>query len=320
MKVLKFGGSSLARRRRSARSGAFCSRPAGASRSSASCRRFRASPISCSSARASPSAPTTSYETRSSESPAAIDPRFPAWSDAPTARRCARAGGRAARRTAQHAAGDPPAAPLSAARARHDRQLRRAAVGIHRRRLSRSHASGRVRRRARFAGHRRSVHARQRPVPATNRRTRAYFSRLFRRSRQRLPIVTGFIGATADGQTTTIGRNGSDYSAAIVGAAVGASVIEIWTDVDGVLSADPRDRAGGVRAAADDLRRGDGAVVLRRQGAALGDDRARGRQAHPDSDQEHVQPRCARHADLAQGGRRRQAGEGDHARSAISRC
>jgi bifunctional aspartokinase / homoserine dehydrogenase 1 len=76
--------------------------------------------------------------------------------------------------------------------------------------------------------------------PATNRRTRAYFSRLFRRSKQIVPIVTGFIGATIDGQTTTIGRNGSDYSAAIVGAAVGASVIEIWTDVDGVLSADPR--------------------------------------------------------------------------------
>jgi len=76
--------------------------------------------------------------------------------------------------------------------------------------------------------------------PATNRRTRAYFSRLFRGQKTVVPIVTGFIGATADGQTTTIGRNGSDYSAAIVGAALGASVIEIWTDVDGVLSADPR--------------------------------------------------------------------------------
>ena len=74
----------------------------------------------------------------------------------------------------------------------------------------------------------------------TNRRTRAYFGTLFKRARNVLPIVTGFIGATEDGQTTTIGRNGSDYSAAIVGAAVGASVIEIWTDVDGVLSADPR--------------------------------------------------------------------------------
>jgi len=74
----------------------------------------------------------------------------------------------------------------------------------------------------------------------TNRRTRAYFARLFRRASGIVPVVTGFIAATEDGQTTTIGRNGSDYSAAILGAAVGASVIEIWTDVDGVLSADPR--------------------------------------------------------------------------------
>src|SRR5712692_6152538 len=74
----------------------------------------------------------------------------------------------------------------------------------------------------------------------TKRRTRAYMTRLFRRARGVVPSVTGFIGATEDGQTTTIGRNGSDYSAAIIGAAVGASAIEIWTDVDGVLSADPR--------------------------------------------------------------------------------
>jgi aspartokinase/homoserine dehydrogenase 1 len=75
----------------------------------------------------------------------------------------------------------------------------------------------------------------------TNPRGRRLFSTLMKRHRNRvIPIVTGFIGATEDGQTTTIGRNGSDYSAAIVGAAVGASVIEIWTDVDGVLSADPR--------------------------------------------------------------------------------
>jgi aspartokinase/homoserine dehydrogenase 1 len=62
---------------------------------------------------------------------------------------------------------------------------------------------------------------------------------LRRGSRASIPVVTGFIGATADGRTTTIGRNGSDYSAAIVGAALGASIIEIWTDVDGILSADP---------------------------------------------------------------------------------
>jgi aspartokinase/homoserine dehydrogenase 1 len=75
----------------------------------------------------------------------------------------------------------------------------------------------------------------------TNLRARAVFKRLMRqRGGQVIPVVTGFIGATEAGHTTTIGRNGSDYSAAIVGAAVNASAIEIWTDVDGVLSADPR--------------------------------------------------------------------------------
>ena len=75
----------------------------------------------------------------------------------------------------------------------------------------------------------------------TNRATRAYFSRLFRRRDGRvIPVVTGFIGSTPEGETTTLGRNGSDYTAAIIGAAVGASIIEIWTDVDGVMSADPR--------------------------------------------------------------------------------
>lgn len=55
-----------------------------------------------------------------------------------------------------------------------------------------------------------------------------------------LPVVTGFIGATKSGETTTLGRGGSDYTAAIFGAALEAEAIEIWTDVDGVMSADPR--------------------------------------------------------------------------------
>jgi aspartokinase/homoserine dehydrogenase 1 len=75
----------------------------------------------------------------------------------------------------------------------------------------------------------------------TNAKIKAAIRTIVRRHRGRvIPVVTGFIGATEEGQTTTIGRNGSDYTAAIVGAAVNASVIEIWTDVDGVLSADPR--------------------------------------------------------------------------------
>lgn len=54
------------------------------------------------------------------------------------------------------------------------------------------------------------------------------------------PIVTGFIGATAAGVTTTLGRGGSDYSAALIGAALDSEEVWIWTDVDGVMTADPR--------------------------------------------------------------------------------
>ena len=55
-----------------------------------------------------------------------------------------------------------------------------------------------------------------------------------------VPVITGFIGSTADGLTTTLGRSGSDYTASIIGAATGSSEIWIWTDVDGVMTADPR--------------------------------------------------------------------------------
>jgi aspartate kinase len=56
----------------------------------------------------------------------------------------------------------------------------------------------------------------------------------------RVAVVGGFVGATTEGVTTTLGRGGSDYSAAIVGACLGAGEIQIWTDVDGMLTADPR--------------------------------------------------------------------------------
>jgi len=54
-----------------------------------------------------------------------------------------------------------------------------------------------------------------------------------------VPVVGGFIGATKDGVQTTIGRGGSDYSAALFGAALNAETIEIWTDVDGMMTTDP---------------------------------------------------------------------------------
>ena len=55
-----------------------------------------------------------------------------------------------------------------------------------------------------------------------------------------VPVLAGFIGATANGVTTTLGRGGSDYSAAIFGACLDVGEIQIWTDVDGMLTADPR--------------------------------------------------------------------------------
>jgi aspartate kinase len=56
----------------------------------------------------------------------------------------------------------------------------------------------------------------------------------------RVPVVTGFLASTPDGVTTTLGRGGSDYSAGILGAALPAEEVWIWTDVDGVMTADPR--------------------------------------------------------------------------------
>lgn len=61
-----------------------------------------------------------------------------------------------------------------------------------------------------------------------------------------IPVLGGYIGATVEGVTTTLGRGGSDYSASLLGAALDATEIQIWTDVDGMLTADPRVVSGAV--------------------------------------------------------------------------
>ncbi|MCL2197240.1 MAG: bifunctional aspartate kinase/homoserine dehydrogenase I [Treponema sp.] len=61
----------------------------------------------------------------------------------------------------------------------------------------------------------------------------------FKNVKKTLQVVTGFIGSTLEGHTTTLGRDGSDLTAAVFAAALGAKKLEIWTDVDGVLTADP---------------------------------------------------------------------------------
>ena len=83
------------------------------------------------------------------------------------------------------------------------------------------------------------THGRATPLlPDTEQRTRAELAPLL--DRRLVPVLGGYIGATLEGVTTTLGRGGSDYSAALVGAALAAREIQIWTDVSGVLSADPR--------------------------------------------------------------------------------
>ena len=74
-------------------------------------------------------------------------------------------------------------------------------------------------------------------MDATRARAAAVLAPLL--ARGEVPVVTGFIGATADGVLTTLGRGGSDYSASIVGAALDADEVWIWTDVDGVMTANP---------------------------------------------------------------------------------
>ena len=82
-------------------------------------------------------------------------------------------------------------------------------------------------------------HGRAEPLmPETRKRAEARLRPMLKNGI--VPVVTGFIGATADGTPTTLGRGGSDYSATILGAALGADETIIWTDVDGVKTADPR--------------------------------------------------------------------------------
>lgn len=69
----------------------------------------------------------------------------------------------------------------------------------------------------------------------TNKRIAAHFA-----NHNKFQIVTGFVATAASGETTTLGRSGSDYTAAIFAAALGATDLEIWTDVDGMMTADPR--------------------------------------------------------------------------------
>lgn len=82
-------------------------------------------------------------------------------------------------------------------------------------------------------------HGRAEPLPEEiQSRTRSELDPLI--GAGKIPVLGGFIGSTVSGSTTTLGRGGSDYTAALLGAALGAHEVQIWTDVTGVLTADPR--------------------------------------------------------------------------------
>ena len=109
-----------------------------------------------------------------------------------------------------------------------------------------------------------------------------------------MPVITGFNGATADGRPTTLGRGGSDFSASILAAALDAAELWIWTDVDGIMSADPRLVRGRAGAGGDHVRRGGRAGIYRRQGAASADAGAAGGEEDPGLEQEQLRARRSR--------------------------
>ena len=74
----------------------------------------------------------------------------------------------------------------------------------------------------------------------TNELVKAHFDNVAGQPGTPIQLITGFIGSTDKNETTTLGRGGSDYTASIIGAALEADMIDIWTDVDGMMTADPR--------------------------------------------------------------------------------
>ncbi len=110
------------------------------------------------------------------------------------------------------------------------------------------------------------------------------------------PVMGGFIGSNAEGITTTLGRGGSDYTAALVGGGLHAGAIEIWTDVNGIMTTDPRIVPEALRVKTISLRGGRRARLLRRQGPPPRHHPARRAEVHPRLRPQLPQPWQRRHA------------------------
>ena len=187
--------------------------------------------------------------TRAAPRPARLPSRAKArrWSPLTPPRRPRRASSTSlSRSSTELVKGRRRAGRADAALHRRHLQLRRAALQLHR------HA------RASALSGMPAAHVDSRDVIVTDKRhTQAapLFPQTYARLAATIPplaqdnvvVMGGFIGATEDGVTTTLGRGGSDFTAAIVGAGIGAEEIQIWTDVDGMLTADPTVMPGGHR-------------------------------------------------------------------------
>ena len=113
----------------------------------------------------------------------------------------------------------------------------------------------------------------------------------------KVPVMGGFIGSNRAGITTTIGRGGSDFSAAIFGAGLNAERIEIWTDVDGMMTTDPRLCSRSPPHQSHQLRRSRRTGLLRRQSSASGNRVARDPAEHSRLRSELAEPDLRRHED-----------------------
>ncbi len=109
------------------------------------------------------------------------------------------------------------------------------------------------------------------------------------------PVMGGFIGSNAQGITTTLGRGGSDYTAALVGGGLHAGAIEIWTDVNGIMTTDPRICPDALRVKTISFEEAAELAYFRRESAAPGDDSAGGAEEHTGVGAE--QPRCGERGD-----------------------
>ena len=119
-----------------------------------------------------------------------------------------------------------------------------------------------------------------------------------------VPVITGFIGSTEDGLTTTLGRSGSDYTGSIVGAALDSEEIWIWTDVDGVMTADPRYVKGAKVLSEISYREAAEMSVLRRKSYPSKNNDAGHREKDSDQNKEHVQSITSGNVDLSVHSRR----------------